>query len=551
MIKGRRRRLLALFLTGTILFQSLTVNATETESDAGWRFIYRYDHLERISEIGYRPSENGTYTALFSYHYGKDGNLAYIKDLTEGKTYRYYYDLSDRLVKTVVSDGSFYTYYYDVNDNLVKVDEGDSSERYVTEYIYDSDNRETATKVNGSQSVQLKSVTSGGSTISYTYDGKAITYDAIGNPLSYLGKTMTWTKGKMLETVSDSQTNYTYTYNIDDLRTSKKNNKTGEVTTYQMTDGVIAAQTTKDSVGKVTNKMVFTYDSNDSIIAMRYNGTQYFYQKNGQDDIIGIVDDKGKVVVQYSYDSWGKLLDITGDTALGNANPFRYRSYYYDNETGFYYLGGRYYDAEVGRFINADTTELLTATPAGLTDKNLYAYCDNNPVVRKDEGGQLWGVALVGALVNLTTSFISAKVTGQEFTATDALVAVGTGALGVLSKTKQIIGMAVRGGYATYTSYKNGASVGEALVNGAMSALSAKVTVNTLASQAGVTLSTSVSAATDLTFGLGYSCVTGAVTKSMSNNRQQKKVTSKKQPARATSRIEKQRQQIAARRRLV
>ena len=266
----------------------------------------------------------------------------------------------------------------------------------------------------------------------------------------------------MLEIVSDSQMDYTY--NIDDLRTEKKNNKTGEVTAYQMTDGVIAAQTTKDSAGKVKNKMVFTYDSNDSIIAMRYNGTQYFYQKNGQDDIIGIVDDKGKVVVQYSYDSWGKLLDITGDTALGNANPFRYRSYYYDNETGFYYLGGRYYDAEVGRFINADTTELLTATPAGLTDKNLYAYCDNNPVVRKDEGGQLWGVALVGALVNLTTSFISAKVTGQEFTATDALVAVGTGALGVLSKTKQIIGMAVRGGYATYTSYKNGASVGEALV---------------------------------------------------------------------------------------
>ena len=640
--------------------------------DTGWRFVYRYDNLERLSEIGYRLSEGGAYTALFTYHYGKDGNLAYIKDIAEGKTYRYYYDLSDRLVKTVVSDGSFYTYYYDANDNLVKVDEGDNSERYVTEYVYDSDNRETATKINGktyttvydnlgritsqtwntsspfktsmayqagadgSQSVQLKSITSGGSTISYTYDangniltltdskgttkyyydemnqlyrednhitnktviytydgagnivskkiypktnaatvtgtpsetiaygysdtwwdqmtsygGKSVTYDAVGNPLSYLDKTMTWTKGKMLETVSDSQMDYTYTYNIDDLRTEKKNNKTGEVTAYQMTDGVIAAQTTKDSAGKVKNKMVFTYDSNDSIIAMRYNGTQYFYQKNGQDDIIGIVDDKGKVVVQYSYDSWGKLLDITGDTALGNANPFRYRSYYYDNETGFYYLGGRYYDAEVGRFINADTTELLTATPAGLTDKNLYAYCDNNPVVRKDEGGQLWGVALVGALVNLTTSFISAKVTGQEFTATDALVAVGTGALGVLSKTKQIIGMAVRGGYATYTSYKNGASVGEALVNGAMSALSAKVTVNTLASQAGVTLSTSVSAATDLTFGLGYSCVTGAVTKSMSNNRQQKKVTSKKQPARATSRIEKQRQQIAARRRLV
>ena len=78
--------------------------------------------------------------------------------------------------------------------------------------------------------------------------------------MSYLGKTMTWTKGKKLEIVSDSQMDYTY--NIDDLRTEKKNNKTGEVTVYQMTDGVIAAQMTKDSAGKVKNKMVFTYDSN-------------------------------------------------------------------------------------------------------------------------------------------------------------------------------------------------------------------------------------------------------------------------------------------------
>ena len=495
-----------------------------------------------------------------TYNAGINGSQSVqLKSVTSGgSTISYTYDANGNILTFTDSKGTT-KYYYDEMNQLYREDNHITNKTVI--YTYDGAGNIVSKKIYPKTNAATVTGTPS-ETIAYgysdtwwdqmtSYGGKSVTYDAVGNPLSYLDKTMTWTKGKMLETVSDSQMDYTYTYNIDDLRTEKKNNKTGEVTAYQMTDGVIAAQTTKDSAGKVKNKMVFTYDSNDSIIAMRYNGTQYFYQKNGQDDIIGIVDGGGKVVVQYSYDSWGKLLDITGDTALGNANPFRYRSYYYDNETGFYYLGGRYYDAEVGRFINADTTELLTATPAGLTDKNLYAYCDNNPVVRKDEGGQLWGVALVGALVNLTTSFISAKVTGQEFTATDALVAVGTGALGVLSKTKQIIGMAVRGGYATYTSYKNGASVGEALVNGAMSALSAKVTVNTLASQAGVTLSTSVSAATDLTFGLGYSCVTGAVTKSMSNNRQQKKVTSKKQPARATSRIEKQRQQIAARRRLV
>ena len=153
--------------------------------------------LETLLEIGYRPSKTGAYTTLYTYQYSKDGNLAYIKDHVEGKTYRYYYDLSDRLVKTVVSDESFYTYYYDANDNLVKVDEGDASERYITEYTYDSDNRETEQKstakaikrfmtilvvwypqtwntstpfktsmsyhagAGGSQSVRLKSITSG------------------------------------------------------------------------------------------------------------------------------------------------------------------------------------------------------------------------------------------------------------------------------------------------------------------------------------------------------------------------------------------------------
>ena len=461
--------------------------------------------------------------------------------------------MSDRPVKTVVSDGSFYTYYYDVNDNLVKVDEGDSSERYVTEYIYDSDNRETATKVNGSQSVQLKSVTSGGSTISYTYDGKAITYDAIGNPLSYLGKTMTWTKGKMLETVSDSQTNYTYTYNIDDLRTSKKNNKTGEVTTYQMTDGVIAAQTTKDSVGKVTNKMVFTYDSNDSIIAMRYNGTQYFYQKNGQDDIIGIVDDKGKVVVQYSYDSWGKLLDITGDTALGNANPFRYRSYYYDNETGFYYLGGRYYDAEVGRFINADTTDLLTVTPERLTDKNLYAYCDNNPVVRKDEGGQFWLVsAVLGAAKGIVTDFITSKITGQEYTAKDILISAVKGDV----STIPVVGNIVNGIYTGYKSYKNGAGITASIVNGAVSTVSSSINAKNLAILTNVpeeTISKSASMAINATVGFGASCISAATNKAIKINSKPKKSNKRKisTDSYTTFKLKREIKNVQARRRLV
>jgi len=120
------------------------------------------------------------------------------------------------------------------------------------------------------------------------------------------------------------------------------------------------------------------------------------------------VDDDGSVVVAYTYDTWGKLVSITGSaaTTLGVANPYRYRSYRYDNETGFYYLNSRYYDPEVGRFINADQAAVSCFTPMGLTDKNLFAYCDNNPPARKDADGEIWQVIAIGA----ATGFVGGAV---------------------------------------------------------------------------------------------------------------------------------------------
>ena len=119
------------------------------------------------------------------------------------------------------------------------------------------------------------------------------------------------------------------------------------------------------------------------------NWTEYYFIRNLQGDVLKVIrESDGAIVAEYTYDSWGNILSATGECAT--ENPFRYRGYYYDSETGFYYLGSRYYDAKLGRFINADTTDVLTATPMALTDKNLYAYCDNNPVVRVDRNGQFW-----------------------------------------------------------------------------------------------------------------------------------------------------------------
>ena len=101
-------------------------------------------------------------------------------------------------------------------------------------------------------------------------------------------------------------------------------------------------------------------------------------------------------MVSYAYDSWGKVTAIEGDQDLGKKNPLRYRGYYWDEETGLYYLASRYYDPEVGRFINADDLSVLSEEKREITDKNLYAYCNNNPIIRKDNEGDMCQLALAG-----------------------------------------------------------------------------------------------------------------------------------------------------------
>ena len=119
---------------------------------------------------------------------------------------------------------------------------------------------------------------------------------------------------------------------------------------------------------------------------MSYGGPTYTYYKNIFGDILGIFDENGTLVVRYYYDAWGNIISTTGSMAstLGRDNPFRYRGYYYDTETGFYYLNARYYNSELGRFISADPV-LDTSNAIGC---NMFAYCDNNPVNKVDYTGE-------------------------------------------------------------------------------------------------------------------------------------------------------------------
>ena len=134
--------------------------------------------------------------------------------------------------------------------------------------------------------------------------------------------------------------------------------------------------------------MRFFYDSTGKRVGFA-NGTMLFYYLyNVQGDVIAIVRAAtGQVVAKYSYDAWGKCT-VTNATgyAVGDKNPFRYRGYYYDTETGLYYLNSRYYNPEFGRFISADGL----IDNRGATSQNLFAYCGNNPVNRSDLSGLFW-----------------------------------------------------------------------------------------------------------------------------------------------------------------
>ena len=135
---------------------------------------------------------------------------------------------------------------------------------------------------------------------------------------------------------------------------------------------------------------------------MLYRGQYYYFDKNTLGDIIAIRDSNRSVVARYTYDAWGNHTVYgkkggvdRSKTSIGNVNPFRYRGYYYDTETGFYYLQTRYYDPTICRFINADNYELVAELSQTVGQLNLYAYANNNPIMLTDETGESVSLALL------------------------------------------------------------------------------------------------------------------------------------------------------------
>ena len=295
--------------------------------------------------------------------------------------------------------------YYDSNGRLVKILDSGSSTTTRATYGYDQQGQLTSATVGGTRytytydtagNIQSKKV--GSTTTNYTYgnsawrdlltayNGGSITYSG-GNPTKYYdGSTFTWMQGRRLATAKVGSTNISYAYDMAGVRSSK----TVGSTTYKFTtlSGLVTRQT---GGGKTID---FVYDENNQLLAMKYNNTLYYYVLNAQGDVVRIVNSSRSVVASYTYDPWGKIISSSG--TLADINPLRYRGYYYDSETGFYYLQSRYYDPEIGRFINADSYASTDAT--GLLSTNMFAYCENDPVNRSDPSGEFWNIVVGAAL---------------------------------------------------------------------------------------------------------------------------------------------------------
>ena len=244
-----------------------------------------------------------------------------------------------------------------------------------------------------------------------SWNGKSYAYDAGGNPTVLRGMALTWGEGRRLKRIAATAGEVTFAYDSDGKRVKKTNGNTETKYYYNGSTLSGLVRTTTGNTGTTKTTVQFVYDAEGKPFLLRLNGkTDYFYLYNGLGDVVGLVDSSNKVVVRYQYNSWGKVTssEDTSGVSLATLNPFCYRKYVYDPETGLYCLGSRYYDPEVGRFVNADDTDVIFAKPQELYHKNLYVYCYNNPVVRRDIQGYFWETLF--DIVSLGTSVVEVCV---------------------------------------------------------------------------------------------------------------------------------------------
>ena len=390
---------------------------------------------------------NGTQnTDRTKYKYDANGNITEIRENNK-LVVRYGYDGLNRLIREDnVRLGKSFTLDYDANGNILSKNAYKLSfNRYLREYPADLS---SGLGLPPGEESRYCYEEEGNRDRLKEFNGEVCEYDALGNPFVYRNKDLKWDRLKDLVKYDGTR----FAYDATGLRISKA--RDGNKTKFYWSGNKLLAERRTfstedlelgDPLPECGNECVpgctlHSAHSNVSVTDITYiqgadgltgfvvsrdgiPDATYYYRKNTQGDITHILDQNGTVKAEYVYDAWGEHKIITDEEGIGSINPFRYRGYYYDDETGLYYLRSRYYDPQTGRFINADS--IGNMHPEEVNGMNLYSYCGSNPVMFSDPSGECWlcrkVIKPIQDTVNTAVSVVAGAATGMAGAFVDAL----------------------------------------------------------------------------------------------------------------------------------
>ena len=439
--------------TNTVTYSDTDGSVTrysDSLNDYEFSANYTYDYFGRLTRKRTDLLFDGTGSECeldFTYtvpSYGNSYTSGQIKTVSADypgtscdTMYSYSYDANGNITEIYRNNILKSSYTYDELGQLTRENNADSGK--TTVYDYDGYGNITGKRVyNYTTSQSLSGLSYTAVNYSYgfntgywsglwgdllkSYNGQQISYDEVGNPVE-IGSdiSLSWTQGRFLSSYEETDGEEVhYKYNADGIRTSKTVNGVEHRYTLNGTQ-VLSEEWT---VGTVQHLMIFVYDAEGSPVGFRYRNSTYYsgifdnyiYGKNIQGDIIYIFNIDGDKVAEFAYDAWGNPVEeqyySTNDNPGVEFSPFRYRGYWYDKETGLYYLNSRYYNSEWGRFLNAD---IYLNANGDIIGFNMFAYCGNEPVNRADYSGEsFWDTVkwLCKKSVDVHANFVMAYLGG-------------------------------------------------------------------------------------------------------------------------------------------
>ena len=301
------------------------------------------------------------------YEYDAIGNITSMT--TSDGEYKYTYDYLSRLIEEynpILDETTEYEYETNNNISVVRHYQGNATTTLIKTETYNYNDNNLKDKLTSVTTVESGNPT----TRLYEYNS-----GYFGNPSVFDDATLTW-QGRRLTSFTKGNTSVNYTYNEANIRTSKT---IGNVTTnYHLLGDTIVG------LDKGNDTLLFHYDEKNLLVGFEYEKENYFYIRDLTGIITEVIDKNGTKMVQYKYDAWGKWINQSNgqnDSALiiklRELNPFIYKGYCYDKETGLYYLKSRYDSPSVRRFINIDS---VLPDIGDISQTNLFAYCFSDPV---------------------------------------------------------------------------------------------------------------------------------------------------------------------------